>query len=99
MRISDWSSDVCSSDLKQQAALRGNRFVRTGWILAHLVFLLLRRAALSGAYRIRFRSPRSCTGTCWPEPGMKGKGIVAALFSASASDSSVVGRTGGLAAG
>src|SRR3546814_4061017 len=28
MRISDWSSDVCSSDLRHDAVRRGNRFYR-----------------------------------------------------------------------
>src|SRR3546814_2655254 len=36
MRISDWSSDVCSSDLKINTAPAGSDAVQFGWVREHL---------------------------------------------------------------
>src|SRR3546814_1559429 len=36
MRISDWSSDVCSSDLPMPADMNGNGDIFGGWVLSQM---------------------------------------------------------------
>src|SRR3546814_3837740 len=58
MRISDWSSDVCSSDLRQIASIAGFR-TRDGGA-ARIPYLIERSVAMRGV----FRQPTFQAGGC-----------------------------------
>src|SRR3546814_17697489 len=80
MRISDWSSDVCSSDLRQCAG-RGEEDEREScgschdpWCHEFLPWLMEQDRSYGKALAANcrtvgiFRTPRFFPGRCWPQP-------------------------------
>src|SRR3546814_9605519 len=84
MRISDWSSDVCSSDLQAERRVVGHQVAAAfGAILALAEFGLLERREVIGAggdpHRVRFPQAEGVDRTAEPGPARCAMAIAHAL--------------------